>query len=175
MSFAVRKEVRVFTTILLPLDGSHESEQAMRFAVGLAKQVGADLVLARAFEPARHTTQISGLDQPQAMDIVVRQTERRDQARVAQARSYLEGMSAQAKQQGVGVVHHLLMEPGGKALLKVVRDYRVDLIVMASRGRTGLHRALLGSVADELVRGSPCPVLLVGPAAAGRRARTRGK
>jgi universal stress protein A len=51
------------------------------------------------------------------------------------------------------------------ALLKCARDENVDLIVMSTHGRTGLSRLLMGSVAEQVVHGAPCPVLLIRPQA----------
>lgn len=49
----------------------------------------------------------------------------------------------------------------GSTLIAFVDEHDIDLIVIASRGRSGMKRALLGSVADEVVRRAPCPVLVV--------------
>jgi universal stress protein A len=53
-----------------------------------------------------------------------------------------------------------------RAIVKYARDNEIDLVVMGTHGRTGMSRALLGSVAERVVRTAPCPVLTV---AAGRR------
>jgi nucleotide-binding universal stress UspA family protein len=74
----------------------------------------------------------------------------------------------------------VLGEPGGVRRTEVVRigtdvaatvaayarKHQVDLVVMASHGRTGLRHLLLGSIAEELLRTAPCPVLVVRPPAA---------
>lgn len=51
-------------------------------------------------------------------------------------------------------------------LLTRIRDTRPDLVVMGSHGRGGFQRAVLGSIAAEVVRSSPVPVLVIGPSAA---------
>jgi universal stress protein A len=51
-------------------------------------------------------------------------------------------------------------------ILEATRDLRIDLIVMATHGRTGLAHLFLGSVAESVMRHSPCPVLVFRPASA---------
>ena len=59
-------------------------------------------------------------------------------------------------------VRHILLEgTPACSILKVAEDYRCGLIVMATRGRTGLNRLVNGSVAEEVIRKAPCPVLIV--------------
>lgn len=59
-------------------------------------------------------------------------------------------------------VEHLLEEGNPSAeILRVAQERRCDLIVMGTHGRTGLHRLLMGSVAEHVVRKAPCPVLVV--------------
>jgi len=53
-------------------------------------------------------------------------------------------------------------------LSSIVAENAIDLIVVGSHGRTGLGKLLLGSVAENILRHSPCPVLTVGPRVAGR-------
>ena len=51
-------------------------------------------------------------------------------------------------------------------VLEAIRKEQIDLLVLGTRGRTGLTKLVLGSVAEELFRRAPCPVLTVGPSAA---------
>ena len=55
--------------------------------------------------------------------------------------------------------HRLISGAPADALVKMAEQEHVDLIVMGTHGRTGLSRALMGSVAEHVVRHSPCPVL----------------
>jgi nucleotide-binding universal stress UspA family protein len=59
-------------------------------------------------------------------------------------------------------VRYLLVEGNPAAeILSAAREGNCDLIVMGTHGRTGLNRLLMGSVAEEVVRKAPCPVLTV--------------
>jgi nucleotide-binding universal stress UspA family protein len=51
----------------------------------------------------------------------------------------------------------------GETLLSLIQRERIDLVVVGTRGRTGLHKIVLGSVAEEIFREASCPVLTVGP------------
>jgi nucleotide-binding universal stress UspA family protein len=74
---------------------------------------------------------------------------------------------------GSGVTVRVRLENGSPAqrILEVVAKEAADILVVGTHGRTGLERALLGSVADRLVRQAPCPVLTV---KSGPGTRTRG-
>jgi nucleotide-binding universal stress UspA family protein len=59
-------------------------------------------------------------------------------------------------------IQHLLSEGDpARAILQAVRDNQCDMIVMGTHGRTGVRRLLMGSVAEEVVRKAPCPVITV--------------
>ena len=60
----------------------------------------------------------------------------------------------------------VLSAPAGPAIIGFARDDASDLIVMASHGRTGFRRLVLGSVTEEVIRAATCPVLVVRHAAA---------
>jgi nucleotide-binding universal stress UspA family protein len=71
-----------------------------------------------------------------------------------------------------GIPHEVLLGHGEVAeeLNAMVKDHQIDLLVLATHGRRGLRRFLLGSVAEEVWRTAECPVLTVGPHALGRPA-----
>jgi len=64
-----------------------------------------------------------------------------------------------------GVPHEVSSTEGGvwSNIEEVLEKGNIDLIIIGTRGRTGIGRAVLGSVAEEILRRSPCPVLTVGP------------
>jgi nucleotide-binding universal stress UspA family protein len=73
--------------------------------------------------------------------------------------------SAQLHQELAGVPHNVVISEGDiwPAINETVQQQKIDLIVMGTRGRTGIGRVLLGSVAEEIFRRTSCPVLTVGP------------
>jgi nucleotide-binding universal stress UspA family protein len=127
-----------FRNVLVPLDGSELAARALPLARIVASQ-GAEFTLA---------TVLPGDPQP---------------GRTRGPADYLQEVAASLRAAGV-VVHTTvrLGEPAA-ALLDLVAECGADLVVMATHGRSGLGRAVLGSVADQVVRSSPIPVLLLHP------------
>lgn len=68
-------------------------------------------------------------------------------------------------QQLQGIEHEVVIGEGNiwEVLSNLIRNKEIDLVVVGSRGRTGFEKTLLGSVAEQILRQSPCPVLTVGP------------
>jgi len=85
---------------------------------------------------------------------VLDQAQRRERAR-QQLRERLEGQA----EGGMPMV--VLFGDPGREIAQFAADCRADLIVLPSHGRRGLSRALLGSVAERLIRLAPCPVLVL--------------
>lgn len=87
-----------------------------------------------------------------------------DEAAVAQARSYLDGVAAPLRASGVAVDCDVAI--GGsvaRAILDYVRDTHADLVALATHAHAPLSRAVLGSVADKVMRSAPVSVLVVPP------------
>ena len=140
----------MYKRVLLPLDGSPLAEQALPHAIAQASHSQAELILLRVIEPYTRGTGLSLADH-----------ERIRQQAKAWAREYLEPIAADVQQQGipsraVTVDGHPHVE-----IAQFAETHEVDLIVMSTRGQSGLSRWLMGSVADRVVRGAAVPVLLV--------------
>lgn len=70
--------------------------------------------------------------------------------------------TGEAERRAGGTVSSVLLStPAAEAIVGFARDDATDLIVMSSHGRTGIRRLVLGSVAEQVARTAPCPVLLV--------------
>jgi nucleotide-binding universal stress UspA family protein len=145
----------MFRSILIPLDGSPFAEQAIPLARAIARRAGARLDLVRA-----HV--LYALTQPAASwgpyDPV------QDAEWKQQEEAYLEGLAGRLT--GVGRVTCAVVSGlAADAVLERARARAADLIVMTTHGRGPVSRFFLGSVADELVRRAPAPVLLIRPGA----------
>lgn len=82
-----------------------------------------------------------------------------DQSRVAHAEQHLDEL---LKSRGLEGAHaHAMVGDEGITITELAATLGADLIVIASHGRTGLARVVLGSVAERVSRHSPCPVLLL--------------
>ena len=69
------------------------------------------------------------------------------------------------KEQLQGIEHEVVIGEGNiwEVVSNLIKEKQIDLVVVGTRGRTGIGKALLGSVAEEILRQAPCPVLTVGP------------
>jgi nucleotide-binding universal stress UspA family protein len=133
--------------ILVPLDGSAVAEAALRPAVDLARQAGATLILLRAAEA--HAGPMG--------DVVEAQV-----AVMREAEEYLAAARARVLAAGVaGVEVSAWYGPPAEAIVEAARHRHADLIVMASHGRSGVARLVLGSVAASVVRATAVPILLI--------------
>ena len=145
--------------ILVALDGSTLAEQILEPARMLGDLSGASYTLLHVVEPhllfrsAPFTT---------PTDFDADDTQRRQ----VEAKRDLERVAGRLRAAGATVsVDVRVAEPVAPAILDAARDQNVDLVAIATLGRSGLARFLLGSVADKVVRGAPVPVLLYRPQA----------
>ena len=138
--------------ILVPIDFSRDSDAALQYAVSLAQQLGASVHLLHVIEnelaagmwsAGVYTAPVPGLH----VD-VVRGAEQR-----------LERMIPTIAGARYGLEHDVRTGPPAATIVEFARDELSDLIVMGTHGRTGLAHALIGSVAEQVVRTAPCPVL----------------
>ena len=140
-------------SLVLPLDGSRESESAVGVAVEIARAMGAQITLLRVVPPI-----VSGVEigMPEAYPLEL------DRHMVKSARSYLK----QFRTAHPDVITSAVVErgPAAKAIVEFVSQIRPDLVVMASRSRYSRGRWALGSVADDVIEGL-APVVIVHPAA----------
>lgn len=139
--------------LLVPLDGSELAEQAIPMAVRWASGLDAQLLLVRV-EPW------SAVLFPVADGPLPDLAEMDDQVAQAAA-AYLEERRSQIPEDVDLQLHVIRGDPAGSLIDMVEREH-IDLTIMTSRGRSGIRRLVLGSVADRLVRGG-LPICLVHP------------
>jgi nucleotide-binding universal stress UspA family protein len=151
----------VYQRILVALDGSAVAERALPHAEALAEKFGATIVLVRATtSPAQIVAAEAGAGvipvSPMVADPVeLTAAERRDAA------AYLGGVAERLRADGRTVEVDEPEGRAGEAIVARAEEAEADLIAMTTHGRGGLGRAFFGSVADEVLRHAPCPVLLV--------------
>lgn len=151
---------RLFRNILVALDGSPLAEQILEHAVALGSLVGATYTLARVVSP----TFLTGYA-PTAEGILADSGAGPEMAvMIEEAERYLEETASRLRTRGLTVETQAIVEtqpaPG---ILEFAREKSTDLIAMATHGRTGLSRLVLGSVADKVLRGTTAPILLLRP------------
>lgn len=136
--------------ILVPLDGSKLSHTALEGALPIAHATGAkvtlisvvDRVLTHAFESYASSENMSIVDSVTA---------------------YLDGVCAELMDDGCNVDKVVRMATGytvAERLIEIAGELDVDLIALSTHGRSGLGKALFGSVATAVLRDSPVPVLV---------------
>ena len=135
--------------ILVPIDFSERSERALGFAADLGRSYGAELVLLHVVEEVV-LPGVYGLDPvpvltPDVMD---------------RARSTLEGYVHRLGP-SVSAKAEVMAGHAARDILDYAEQEHVDLIVIATHGRTGIEHLLLGSVTEKVVRMAPCPVCTI--------------
>ncbi|MGA8867201.1 MAG: universal stress protein [Candidatus Sulfotelmatobacter sp.] len=148
------KENRIescFRHILVATDFSEASRRALSDALALAAQYDARLSVLHAIPPE---PALINLESPAELDLGRQVAQRR-------MKEFLSDIGPHHN------VEHILLRNGpvAKVLDSVIREEKIDLLVIGTRGRGGLRKVALGSVAEELLRLAPCPVLTVGPKA----------
>ena len=143
----------MYKRVVVPLDGSELAELALPHAVDLARASGAGIHLVRVVDLT------SG--QPYGAYLAFEAAGYAEAANLeeSESREYLSSTRRQLEARGFRVTTETRRGPASHEINQVVRPD--DVVVMATHGRGGLRRWLLGSVAEEVVRHSPVPVLLV--------------
>jgi nucleotide-binding universal stress UspA family protein len=150
-----RKVAKMIYSIMVPIDGSDFSCQALPLALSVAHTTGATLKLVQVHTPLYPMLAVDGVG------AINQQFERETEQ---QELEYLGDLAARtARESGIAVTHQLVSGDVAPALAQYARDASVDLVVMTTHGRGGFARGLLGSVADELIREINLPVLLTRP------------
>jgi nucleotide-binding universal stress UspA family protein len=142
--------------ILVPLDGSALAESVLSAASELARATRARVTLARVVGPRISAGEMSALSGAGYAD-----------TSAAEAIRYLEETAAALRDEGLEVA--TLVATGqapGHALARIVSQVEADLVAIATHGYGGITRTAIGSVADQLLRSSSVPMLVVRPSVA---------
>lgn len=140
--------------ILLPTDFSKLSSSATKYACELAEKFNAELHLLHVFQI--QTISTPDLAMSLALPSLIQES------RVAAEKSLAAFLDPKWKD-GRTVVAAVVQGPPFVEIIRYAREKDIDLIVLSTHGRTGLIHALMGSVAEKVVRKAPCPVLTVRP------------
>jgi nucleotide-binding universal stress UspA family protein len=143
--------------ILCAVDFSEPSRVAMLEACALARRHGGRLTLVNVFEPPAASvaaTDMIAPAGPKLLELVTTELERK-----------VEGWRVEAeKQVGAPVAAKVLPGEPAAEVVQFAREGAFDLVVVATHGRHGVRRLLLGSVAERIAREAPCSVLVARPA-----------
>ena len=158
----------MYTRILVPLDGSRAGNVAADHAIEIARHFGASVVFIRVVSPGRVPVGVGGEaggmgygPSPVAAEMIADEMQAEERRNVQRARRQLSGKIRDAEKFGVS---SSMLTPVGDPAASIVRaaqQEKADLIVMTTRARRGIRRALLGSVADEVIKQTGSPVLVI--------------
>jgi nucleotide-binding universal stress UspA family protein len=146
--------------ILICLDGSSLSEQILQYASEEALGADREVVLLRAV-PLSHSTTIAvpGVissipPSPGPQQLAAEETE---------AKEYLDAKARSLKKMGIKTECVVIVGNPGEEIVNYANKNKIDLIAIATHGRSGLKRILFGSVAEYVIKNSKLPILLIKP------------
>jgi nucleotide-binding universal stress UspA family protein len=143
----------VLEHVLVPLDGSPLAERVLGPALDLVRMWEGHCTLLRVIEASPPS--ISGRPNRRCPP---------EQEQEVAARAYLEKIAERLRDEGASVQTRVVVAPHtAPAILEEAQTQRCDFIALATHGRGGLRRLLLGSIADKAIRGSSTPVLVYRP------------
>lgn len=141
--------------ILVPVDFSSHAEEALDYARALAAFFEATLEVVHVVEepafPAFYGAAYKGAHGQLPPDL-------EEEARLAMER-LAEAVRGADVERGIG--YYVRRGRAAREIVQLAKEHDVDLIVIGSQGLTGMDRLVLGSVAEKVVRGAPCPVFVI--------------
>lgn len=154
---------KVFTKILVPVDGSKYSQDAAEYAVKISKLMKAKIVALHVVHlptyPYAYSAGegMSPVAIPTPLPLDVSDEEKKD------AKKLVDNVAKMAKDAGVDVEMKIIERHPSvpDAIIQFAEQNGVDLIIIGTKGRTGIRRFLLGSVTESVVHHAHCPVLVV--------------
>ena len=152
----------MFKKILVCLDGSALAEKILPFAIDEARQHEALLFLYRVIpEPSMISLALPGMP---AVPVETSAMEKQITALEAEAESYLAALADLIQNENqISVEFEASLGEAGASIVEFADDNQVDLIMIATHGRSGPGRVVLGSVADHVIRHTRLPILLIRP------------
>jgi nucleotide-binding universal stress UspA family protein len=140
----------MYSEILFPTDGSDESDAVLDHAIDLAKRYDATLEGLFVGDQRSYTGLAGDMDREQIRE-----------AQQSLGSEALDAVRSKAESEGVDVSTAQTIGIPPEEILETIETDDIDLVVMGTHGRTGIRRALLGSVAENVIRQSPVPIHLV--------------
>lgn len=150
----------MFEKILVCLDGSKLAEQILPYVIEQAKRFNSKIVLLQAYMIPATTFVSVPPGSPNIAPNLVQQEERRLKK---EAVTYLEKVAKSLRENGLEAECVALEGSAGNLIVSYAQDESVDLIALATHRHSGLGRIVFGSVADQVLRESGLPILIIKP------------
>jgi nucleotide-binding universal stress UspA family protein len=148
--------------ILVPVDFSHGALQALDYATDLAQALRADVAIVSVVEPVYYA---GGAELHAATPQLAALAEEQERS----ARAELAKLEARLRKRRLRARSVVATGSAARAIVEAASKLGIDLIVMATHGRSGIAHLLLGSVTERVVRSAPCPVLTLRERSPARR------
>jgi nucleotide-binding universal stress UspA family protein len=145
----------MYKKMLVPIDGSLRSEVVVRHAAETAKALGCSVRLLTVVDLTKKNGSNVNDANDEAASLAWVETE------IEQAEGYLRPVAERLCEQGLSPEMEVRFGNPGEEILKAASEYGSDIIAMATRSRRGVARLVFGSVADQVLRESHVPVLLI--------------
>jgi nucleotide-binding universal stress UspA family protein len=144
--------MKTFSKILVPVDFSSYSDEAIRYAVEIARRYEAPITLAHAYQAISYAMPEGfGTYAPEYLANIL-----------TEFKKHLDAAKLAAEAAGASRVEtQLLQGDVASEIVQLATQGGHDLIVMGTHGRTGAAHLMMGSIAEKVVRRAPCPVLTV--------------
>jgi nucleotide-binding universal stress UspA family protein len=146
----------MYKKIMVPLDGSELAESVLPHVEALIEGFNIrEVILARVVEPSRHPYGGEG-------DIIdPKDLAKWEASRKSSAKDYLEQIARRFKREGTAVRSEVIVGRATESLADYAERSGIDLLIIATHGRSGVTRWVMGSVADKLLRSASVPVLMI--------------
>ena len=153
----------MFKNILVPLDESELSESALPVAMDLAGQHGATIHLLEAVQPLAevYTRHGMGPEEASPSKYAAEAVRNAIKLQIENARQYLTDSAKAFQAEGLSVKIEAREAPAARLIQEYAVDNDIDLIVMSTHGRGGIHRFLIGSVTDRVIRTTGIPIVVI--------------
>ncbi len=148
------REKGILNKVLVPLDGSKESEAVIPYIEELARQLKTEVVLVQVLANSYDT-----ITTEEYGSIIY--SEKQMESDRASAKVYLDKVVAQLKQKDVPAKSDVRFGSAAEEIIKLASEMYADVVAMSTHGRRGLTRWAFGSVTDKVLRGGSVPVLMV--------------
>ena len=139
--------------ILMPTDFSPFAAHALKYAASFAQEYGAKLYVLHVIEDLAHVSYFEVFQVPMPATFM--------QDVEAKARAEMDKLMADPMLEGIEKESIIRRGVPFVEILTAAGELKVDLITIATHGRTGLQQVLFGSTAEKVVRKAPCPVLSI--------------
>jgi universal stress protein A len=156
----------MFKTIIVPLDGSRFSSNALKYAIDIVNHYKARLVLVRAVErtvPVATAGASIGVETATSSRLAIEAAETEDLIKERQAKQYMRKKVREVAAKDIKADYRVVMGDPYESIMDICKQEKADLVVMTTHGKSGLKRAILGSVADKIMRDARVPVLAIRP------------